>query len=57
MYASVESSRVGVVKALVDRAVALRSYEGDVVEVRWVFYDILDPPLNFPHRHCAPLLS
>jgi len=33
-YALVESSRVGVMKALVDRAVTLRSHEGDVVEVR-----------------------
>ena len=32
-YASAESSRVGVMKALVDRAVTLRSHEGDVVEV------------------------
>ena len=32
-YTSVESSRVGVVKALVDRAATLRSHEGDVVEV------------------------
>ena len=31
--APVESSRVGVMKALMDRAVALRSHEGDVVEV------------------------
>ena len=31
--AFVESSRVGVVKALVDRAVTLRSHEGDIVEV------------------------
>ena len=31
--APVESSRVGVMKALVDRAVTLRSHEGDVAEV------------------------
>lgn len=31
--APVESSRVGVVKALVDRAVTLKSHEGDIVEV------------------------
>ena len=31
--APVESSRVGVMKALVDRTVTLRSHEGGVVEV------------------------
>jgi len=33
-YALTESSRIGVVKALVDRAVMLGSHEGDLAEVR-----------------------
>lgn len=49
-HASVESSRVGVVKALVDRAVTLRSHEGDMVEVRRAFNDLLNAPLKFPHQ-------
>ena len=52
----VESSRVGVVKALVDRAVTLRSHEGDLIEVCRAFNNFLNVPLKFLTRRCAPLL-
>jgi hypothetical protein len=50
MHIYVESSRVGVLRALVDRAVALGSREGDVVEVCRTFKDLLNVLLKFPHQ-------